>query len=350
MRKEIEIAGRRIGPGQPVYIVAELSANHGQDFDRAAELIRQAQIAGADAVKIQTYTPDTLTIESDKEWFRIGDSSLWAGRTLYDLYQEAFTPWEWQPRLKRIANDLGLALFSSPFDFTAVDFLEAMDVPAFKIASFELVDLPLIKRVAATGKPIILSTGLATLSEIEEAVSTARAAGSNDLVLLKCTSGYPACPEEMNLQTIPHLSQTFNAPAGLSDHTLGVAVPIAAVSLGAVLIEKHFTLSRADGGPDSAFSLEPAEFRNMVDSVRVAERALGTVHYGPAEREQQNLRFRRSLFITENLPAGASLTPQNLRSIRPATGLSPRHYEEVLGRTIVRDVEKGTPLTWDLLR
>jgi pseudaminic acid synthase len=350
MENEIKILGRSIGPGHPVYIVAELSANHGQKFEQAAELIRQAHAAGADAVKLQTYTAETLTIDSDREWFRIGNTSLWAGRTLYDLYKEAFTPWEWQPKLKKIADELGLPLFSSPFDFSAVDFLESMNVPAYKIASFELVDLPLIKRVAVTGKPMIMSTGMATISEIDEAVSTARAAGANELALLKCTSGYPARPEEMNLRTIPHLSATFNVPVGLSDHTLGVTVPVAAVSLGAAIVEKHFTLSRTDAGPDSAFSLEPAEFTAMVDAIRTTEQALGGVHYGATDHEFHNLRFRRSLFITRDVSAGTLLTVENLRSIRPATGLHPRHYEEVLGRRMAKDVEKGTPLTWDLIR
>ena len=349
MGTEIEILGRRIGPGQPVYIVAELSANHGQKFETAAQVIRQAHAAGADAVKLQTYTADTLTIDSGQDCFRIGTGSVWEGRTLYDLYQEAFTPWDWQPKLKTIANDLGLALFSSPFDFSAVDFLEAMDVPAYKIASFELVDLPLIGRVAATGKPMILSTGMASLSEIEEAVSTARCAGATQIALLKCTSSYPAPVGEMNLRTIPHLAATFDVPVGLSDHTLGIGVPVAAVSLGAVMIEKHLTLSRADGGPDSTFSLEPSEFKAMVELVRMTEEALGRIEYGPSEHEMGSRNFRRSLFVTQSIRAGSILTTENVRSIRPSAGLSPRHYDEVLGRRVVRDVERGTPLSWDLL-
>jgi pseudaminic acid synthase len=350
MKNEIQIQGRRIGPGQPVYIVAELSANHGQKLAQAAELIRQAHEAGADAVKLQTYTPDTLTIDSQKEWFRIEETSLWAGRTLYELYNEAFMPWEWQPKLKQIANDLGLPLFSSPFDFSSVDFLEKIDVPAYKIASFELVDLPLIKRVASTGKPVILSTGMATIVEIEESVSAAWQAGATEIALLKCTSGYPASPKEMNLRTIPHLAATFGVPVGLSDHTLGISVPVAAVSLGAAIIEKHLALSRSDGGPDSAFSLEPAEFKAMVEAVRTAEQALGGIHYGSTEDESANLLFRRSLFITKDVSAGSELTPENVRSIRPGMGLPPRHYDQVLGRTVVKDVETGTPLTWDLIR
>ena len=350
MKNEFEIQGRRIRPGQPVYIVAELSANHGQKFERAVELIRLAHEAGADAVKLQTYTPDTLTMNSDRDAFRVGAGSLWAGRTLYDLYTEAFTPWDWQPALKKAANELGLALFSSPFDFSSVEFLESMDVPAYKIASFELVDLPLIRRVAATGKPMIMSTGMATLPEIEEAVTAAREAGANEIALLKCTSGYPARAEEMNLRTIPDLAEKFGVPVGLSDHTLDATVAIAAVSLGAALLEKHLTVSRADGGPDSAFSLEPGEFEAMVKAVRTTERALGHVSYGATEHESKNLGFRRSLFVTEDVAAGMPLTPENLRSIRPAAGLAPRHYEEVLGRTLVKDVERGTPLSWDLIR
>jgi pseudaminic acid synthase len=350
MKNEIQIQGRRIGPDQPVYIVAELSANHGQKFGQAAELIRAAHEAGADAVKLQTYTPDTLTIDSQKEWFQIEKGSLWAGRTLYELYKEAFTPWEWQPKLMKIANDLGLPLFSSPFDFSSVDFLEKIDVPAYKIASFELVDLPLIKRAAATGKPVILSTGMASIAEIEEAVSATRQAGATEIALLKCTSGYPASPKEMNLRTIPHLAATFGAPVGLSDHSLGISIPVAAVSLGAAIIEKHLTLSRADRGPDSAFSLEPAEFKAMMEAVRTAEQALGGIHYGSSEDESANLRFRRSLFITKDVSAGTELSAENVRSIRPAMGLPPRHYDQVLGRTVVRDVEMGTPLSWDLIR
>jgi pseudaminic acid synthase len=345
----IQIAGRNIGPGEPAYIIAELSANHGQDFTQAVEIVRAAHSAGADAVKLQTYTADTLTIQSGKDYFRAGKGTLWEGRTLHDLYCEAYTPWEWQPELKRIANDLGLHLFSTPFDATAVDFLEQMDVPAYKIASFELVDLPLIRRVAATGKPVIMSTGMATLQEIEEAVEAARTAGVSALALLKCTSAYPASPDEMHLRTIPHLSRMFGVPAGLSDHTLGIAVPVAAVALGACIVEKHITLSRATPGPDSAFSLEPREFKDMVEAIRTAERALGAVRYGVSKREAASRNFRRSLFITEDVRAGSPLTPENVRSIRPANGLPPKHYDEVLGRRVARDVERGTPLSWELL-
>lgn len=274
------LAGRPIGPGQPVYIIAELSANHNQNLDEAVKLVHAAREVGADAVKLQTYTADTLTIESTRPEFRIGSGSPWEGRNLYELYQEAYTPWEWQPRLKAVADEIGIHLFSTPFDESAVVFLEQMNVPAYKVASFELVDLPLIERIAHTGKPMIMSTGMASLAEISEAVDTARGAGARDIALLKCTSAYPAPPEEMNLRTIAHLAEAFGVSVGLSDHTLGVEVPVAAVAVGACIVEKHFTLSRKVPGPDSAFSLEPHEFQAMIDAVRTAEKALGSVHYG----------------------------------------------------------------------
>lgn len=345
----MRIAGREIGPGHRTYIIAELSANHTQSFDRAVELIKAAQEAGADAVKLQTYTPDTITMASQKEYFRISGGTLWDGRTLYDLYRDAYTPWEWQPELKAVAEELGITLFSTPFDPTAVEFLEAMEVPAYKIASFELVDLPLIRLVAQTGKPLIMSTGMATLGEIEEAVNAAREAGARDIALLRTNSAYPAPPAEMHLRTIPHLAQTFGVPAGLSDHTLELAVPVTAVALGATIIEKHLTLSRALGGPDSAFSLEPHEFRAMVEAVRIAEQALGEVRYGPTPHEESSRIFRRSLFAIANIKAGEVLTWEKVRSIRPGHGLHPRHLPEVLGRRALRDIPAGTPLSWDLL-
>jgi pseudaminic acid synthase len=345
----IEINGRRIGPGFPVYIVAELSANHRQNFDLAVRLIYAAKESGADAVKLQTYTADTLTIRSDKDYFRISGGTLWDGRTLYDLYAEAYTPWDWQPRLKEIANQLGLDLFSTPFDPTAVDFLEEMDVPVHKIASFEIVDLPLIRRVAQTGKPVIMSTGMATLAEIDEAVQAILQVGGSQLVLLKCTSAYPAPPEEMNLCTIPHLAQAFHLPVGLSDHTLGIAVPVAAVALGACLIEKHFTLSRATPGPDSDFSLEPHEFKAMVEAIRVAEKALGQVSYEVTAREATSRVFRRSLFVVKDIKAGELLTAENVRSIRPGYGLEPRYLPMILGRYAAQDVQEGTPVTLDII-
>jgi N-acetylneuraminate synthase len=340
-----QIAGRRIGPGEPPYVVAEMSANHGQDFATAEAIVRAAADAGADAVKLQTYTADGLTLDCDGPPFRI-EGTVWAGRTLNDLYREAAMPWQWQPKLKRIADGLGLALFSTPFDASAVDFLQQMQVPAYKIASFELVDVPLLRRVARTGMPVILSTGMATLGEIGEAVHVLRSAGCRQLALLKCTSAYPATADEMNLRTITHLAQVFDVPVGLSDHSLEPAVPVAAVALGACIIEKHLTLSRARGGPDTAFSLEPDEFARMVRSVRAAHAALGTVHYGPCEQEAAAVPFRRSLFAVAPIKAGSLLTRENVRSIRPGHGLHPRHFDAILGRPARVDIAAGTPLDW----
>jgi pseudaminic acid synthase len=342
----LEIGGRRIGPGEPPYLVAEMSANHGQDFQQAVKILEAAAAAGADAVKLQTYTPDTLTIDCDGPLFRI-EGTIWAGRTLYDLYGEAYTPWEWLPKLQAIAGQLDLALFSTPFDLSAVDFLERAGVPAYKIASFELVDVPLLRRVARTGKPVLLSTGMATLAEIEEAVQTIREAGGRRLALLKCTSVYPASAEEMNLRTVSHMAGAFGVPVGLSDHSLNLAVPVTAVALGASIIEKHFTLSRKQPGPDSAFSLEPHEFRQMRQAVDAAHQALGAVQYGPSERELASRRFRRSLFVVEDVKSGERFTERNLRSVRPADGLPPRHLEEVLQRSARCDIPRGTPLGWN---
>lgn len=348
-RPYIEIKGRRIGSDYGRYIVAEMSANHNRSFDQAIEILRAAKEAGADAVKLQTYTPEKLTMQSDREYFRIGGGTLWDGRTLYDLYQEAYMPWEWQARLNDAANGLGLDLFSSAFDPSAVDFLEEIGVPAYKVASFEIVDIPLIKKIARTGKPVIISTGMATQNEIKEAVQGARDAGAGQIALLKCTSAYPARPDEMNLKTIPHLAETFGVPVGLSDHTLSIAAPVAAVALGASIIEKHLTLSRSNPGPDSAFSLEPHEFKAMVDAVRTAERALGEVFYGAGKSEESSLAFRRSLFVVKDMKAGSVFTAENVRSIRPAHGLHPRHLPEILGRRATRDIPLGEPLTWDLV-
>jgi N-acetylneuraminate synthase len=344
---ELRIGSRRIGPGEPVYVIAELSANHHQEFDEAVRLVHAARIAGADAVKLQTYTPATITLDCDSSEFRLGAGTLWAGRRLYDLYREACTPWEWQPRLLDAAHEIGLELFSTPFDDSAVDFLEAMGVGAYKIASFEIVDLGLIERVARTGKPVIMSTGMATLPEIAEAMRTARDAGAEEVALLKCTSAYPAPPDEMHLRTIPDLAAAFQVPVGLSDHTLGGEVAVAAVALGACIVEKHFTLSRSRPGPDSAFSLEPSEFRAMVDAIRVVERALGEVHYGPANRERASLVFRRSLFAVEDIAPGEPFTRRNVRSIRPGTGLAPKHLGALLGRYAAVAVPRGTPLRWE---
>jgi N-acetylneuraminate synthase len=326
--------------------VAELSGNHGQDFAQAVRLVEAAAAAGADAVKLQTYTPDTLTLDCDRPEFQIR-GTIWAGRTLYDLYREAATPWDWQPRLRQVAREHGLELFSSPFDATAVDFLEAMDVPAYKIASFEIVDLPLLRRVAATRKPVILSTGMATWEEIDEALRTLRDAGSGPIALLKCTSAYPAGTGEMNLRGIPRLAEVFGLPVGLSDHTLDPAVPVAAVALGAAIVEKHLTLSRAQGGPDGPFSLEPHEFAEMVRAVRAAYQALGSAELAISPGEEVSRRLRRSLFAVRDIRAGQRFTAENVRSIRPADGLHPRHLEQLLGGTARVDIPRGTPLAWD---
>lgn len=349
MEHNITINGRQIGEGKPVYVVAEMSANHSQDFDQAVRILKAAKEAGADAVKLQTYTPDTMTIHCDNEYFQIGKGTLWEGRNFYDLYSEAYTPWEWQPRLKDIADDLGIDLFSTAFDSTAVEFLEDMEVPVHKVASFEIVDIPLIEKMARTGKPLIISTGMATLGEIDEAVQVARKAGATQIALLKCTSAYPALPDEMNLCTIPHLAEAFGVPVGLSDHTLDIAVPVAAVALGACIMEKHFTLSRDIPGPDSAFSLEPDEFKAMVDAIRTVEKTLGKVHYGVSEQEAQSRIFRRSLFVVRDMEAGEMFTPENVRSIRPGNGLHTRHLNDVIGKYTTCNIERGTPLTWDLV-
>lgn len=345
----LKIGNRLIGPGRPTFVVAEMSANHGQEFDAAVRLVRAMKEAGADAVKLQTYTPDTLTIDCDRPEFRIGEGTLWAGKRLYDLYSEAFTPWEWQPKLKELAESLGMHCFSTPFDAGAVDFLERMNVPAHKIASFELVDSALLRRVAHTGKPVILSTGMATLEEIDEAVATLRDAGCVELALLKCTSAYPAPPDGMNLSVIPDMARRYGVPVGLSDHTLGVTAAVTAVALGACILEKHFTLSRAVPGPDSAFSLEPAEFKGMVAAVREVEKMLGRVSYEVAECEKSSRVFRRSLFVVEDVKAGEVFTECSVRSIRPGLGLPPRHLADVLGKRAARDIERGTPLAWELL-
>jgi pseudaminic acid synthase len=345
----IKIGGSFIGPGHPVYIVAEMSANHNQDFDKAVKIIKAAKEAGADAVKLQTYTPNTITLDCDNEYFHI-KGTIWEGKNLYQLYKEAYTPWEWQPKLKKIANDLGMDLFSSPFDKTAVDFLEEMHVPAYKLASFELVDIPLIEHISKTRKPIIISTGMATLAEIEEAVSTIREEGNKELALLKCTSNYPALPEEMNLRTIPHLADAFHVTVGLSDHTIGIAVPVVAVALGACIVEKHFTLSRSDPGPDSSFSLEPHEFKAMVKAIRDAEKALGKVSYEITDKQKATRDFRRSLFVVQDMKKGDVITAKNVRSIRPGHGLHTHYLKNILNKTASCDISRGTPLTWDLIK
>jgi N-acetylneuraminate synthase len=346
--KTFTINGKIIGQRHPTYIIAEMSANHNRSFDNAVKIIEAAKESGADAIKVQTYTPDTITLDSHGEYFKV-KGSIWDGRYLYDLYSEAYTPWEWQPELKQVADSLGLDFFSTPFDSTAVDFLKEMNVPAYKIASFELVDIPLIKKVAQTHKPLLISTGMATLAEIREAINAAMETGNDSLALLKCTSAYPALPEDMNLNTIVHLSEEFGIPVGLSDHTLGIEVAVAAVSLGACIVEKHFTLSRNDPGPDCAFSMEPAEFRAMVDAVKTVEKALGDVKYGAGSQEESSLTYRRSLFAVEDIKKDETFTEKNIRSIRPAYGLHPRFLNDVLGHKAKKDIEKGTPLNWELI-
>jgi N-acetylneuraminate synthase len=349
MKGSIRIGRKIIGRGRRTYCIAELSANHNRKFKDAVSLIHAAKDAGADAVKLQTYTPDTLTIACDNDCFFAGTGTLWEGKNLYELYSEAYTPWEWQPELKEIANNLGMDLFSTPFDHTAADFLEGMDVPAYKIASFELVDLPLIEYVAGLNKPIILSTGMATIEEIDDAVAAIRNAGNNQIALLKCTSAYPATAEDMNLLTIPDMMRRYHVPVGLSDHTLGSVVPTAAVALGACIIEKHLALSRQIPGPDSAFSLEPGEFSDMVRAVRITEKAIGRIRYGVLEHERQNVLFRRSLFVVKDMEAGEEFTDKNVRSIRPGTGLPPKEIRSILGRRAKTGIRRGTPLSYDLV-
>jgi len=331
------------------YIIAEISANHNGSLDTALQMVRIAKDCGADAVKIQTYTADTLTLDSDAEPFRIKGGTLWDGKTLYDLYQEAYTPWEWHEPIFAEAKKAGIDCFSTPFDETAVDFLEQFNPPYHKIASFELVHHPLLKKVAQTGRPVILSTGMATLCEIAAAVEILRDNGCTDLSLLKCTSSYPAPPEEANLARIPHMAAAFNCRAGLSDHTLGIAVPVAAVALGARIIEKHFCRSRSEPGPDSAFSLDPTEFRAMVDAVRVVEKAVGIVTYERTEKEMSGLAFRRSLFFVRDLPKGHRITESDIRIVRPGHGIAPQFFEWALGRELTDSVTRGTPVTLDSL-
>ena len=345
----IEINKRKIGPDFPVYIIAELSANHSQDFAVAEKLVRLAKEAGADAVKLQTFTPDTITINCSTEQFQIKGGTLWDGMTLYDLYSTAYMPWEWQPKLGKLAQKLGIDLFSTPFDRTAVDFLEEMHVPAYKIASFEIVDIPLIKYIASKGKPIIISNGMATLDEIDEALQTIKQAGTSEIALLKCISSYPTPPETSNLRAINYLAKTFSLPVGLSDHTVQLAVPVAAVALGACIIEKHFTISRSIPTLDGEFSLEPEEFAEMVKEVRAAEKALGNERYELSKEESISLPFRRSLYVVEDIKVGELFTEGNVRSIRPAYGLHPRHLKEVLGQQATRDIRRGTPLSWELI-
>jgi pseudaminic acid synthase len=347
---EFSIRNKKIGEKFPIFIIAELSANHLQKFDNAVKLIKAAKEAGADAVKLQTYTPDTITIDCDNEYFQIKQGTLWDGQSLYELYKKAYTPWEWQPKLKEIAESEGLLCFSSAFDKTAVDFLEKINVPAYKIASFEITDIPLIEYVASKGKPVIISTGIATLSDIEEAVNACKRMGNEQIALLKCTSAYPAPLEEINLKTIPSLAQTFKTVVGLSDHTLSISVPIASVALGACIIEKHLTLDRKLGGPDAAFSLEPAELKTMVKLTREVEKVLGEVSYDLTEKMKKRREFSRSLFVVKDMKAGEVFTEENIRSIRPGYGLPPEYLKDVLGKKSTQSIKKGTPLKWELVK
>ena len=347
--KSFFIDDRIIGPRQPTYIIAELSANHHQDVDEAIELVEMAKESGADAVKIQTYTPDTMTIDCKSEYFNIGKGTLWEGENLYQLYSKAYTPWDWTPKLIEAANRIGITLFSTPFDATAIDFLEDFDLPAYKVASFELTDLPLLAKIAACGKPVILSTGMGTLEEIQEAVKTLQDNGCQDFALLKCTSAYPAPIQEANLSRIPDMIDRFDVPVGISDHTLGGFLPAIAVSMGASIVEKHFTKSKKIPGPDSAFSMEPDEFSEMVQKVRLAEKAMGSVTYELTEKEKSSKVFRRSLFAVQEIKTGEAFTKENIRSIRPGFGLPPKYLGAVLGKTAARTMAKGTPLSWELI-
>ncbi|KIL09035.1 N-acetylneuraminate synthase [Clostridium botulinum] len=350
MKNEIKIENKIIGENSPVFIIAEMSANHLQDFDKAVEIIKAAKKAGADAIKLQTYTPDTITIDCDNEYFQITQGTIWDGTTLHKLYEEAYTPWDWQPKLKEIAEKDGLICFSSPFDNTSVDFLEEMDVPAYKVASFEITDIPFIEYIASKGKPVIMSTGIANLSDIEEAVNACKRMGNNQVILLKCTSAYPAPVEEANLMTIPNMTKIFDIVAGLSDHTLGSSVSIAAVALGAKVIEKHFTLSRKDGGPDAAFSMEPHEFKQMVEDIRNVEKALGKVTYELTEKQKKGKEHSRSLFVVKDIKKGEMFTEENVRSIRPGFGMKTKYIRDILGKTAKMDLKKGAPMDWKFIR
>lgn len=346
---EITIADRKIGDNHPVFIIAELSANHNQKFDLAVETIKAAGEVGADAIKLQTYTPDTITIDCSNEYFRIKQGTIWDGMTLYQLYKEAYTPWEWQPALMKLAGEIGLICFSSPFDESAVDFLEDMNVPAYKVASFEITDIPLIEHMASKGKPILISTGIATRCDIEEAVNACKRMGNEQIALLKCTSAYPAPLEEMNLRTIPNMAETFDKVVGLSDHSQSISVPVAAAVLGAKIIEKHFILDRKLGGPDAAFSLQPGEFGAMVNAVRDAEKSVGSVTYDLSERTRKSREFSRSLFVVRDIEEGEMLTKENIRSIRPGYGIHPGCLKDVIGKKACTFLKSGTPLRWEYL-
>ncbi len=346
----IDIQGRKIGAGYPPFVIAEMSGNHNQSLERALKIVEAAAKAGVDALKLQTYTADTMTLDINEGEFYIDDpKSLWYGHSLYQLYQQAYTPWEWHQPIFDRCKELGITGFSTPFDATAVDFLESLDVPCYKIASFENTDLPLIRKVASTGKPMFISTGMATVAELDETVQAIREAGCRDLVLLKCTSTYPATPENTNSLTIPHMRDLFDVEVGLSDHTKGIGVAVASIALGATVVEKHFTLSRADGGVDAAFSMEPEEMRQLAIETERAWQGLGKISYGATEAERESLQFRRSLYIAQDMKIGDIFTPENLRAVRPGYGLPPKYYDLLLGKSIKRDAKKGTPVSWSEL-
>lgn len=346
----ITISDRSIGVKHPPFIIAEMSGNHNQSLERALSIVDAAAKAGAHALKLQTYTAETMTLNIEKDEFLISDKeSLWNGDTLYSLYEKAHTPWEWHKPIFKRCKELGILCFSTPFDETAVNFLETLDTPCYKIASFENIDLHLISKIAATNKPVIISTGLATVSELDEMVRQLRKSGSNDFILMKCTSSYPATPESSNLKTIPHMRDLFNCQIGLSDHTLGIGVSVTAVALGATVIEKHFTLDRSEGGVDSAFSIEPEELKNLIIETKTAWQSIGKVQYGPTENEKKSLIYRRSLYIVKDMKKGEILTNENLKSIRPGCGLSPKYYQELLGKKINQNLKIGTPFRWDFI-
>lgn len=346
---EFDLGIKKIGDNHPVFIVAELSANHVQDFNIAIKTIKAIKTAGADGVKLQTFTPDTITINCNNKYFQIKQGSLWNGKILYQLYKEAYMPWEWQPKLKEVAEDLGLVCFSTPFDKTAVDFLEAIKVSIYKVASFEITDIPLIEYIASKNKPMIISTGIATLCDIEEAINACKRLKNNNVALLKCTSEYPSPLKEVNLNTIPNMAETFKTIVGLSDHTIGISVPLGAIALGAKIIEKHFILDRKLGGPDASFSLEPAEFKTMAKSIREIEEALGEISYKLTGAIEKNKTFSRSLFAVKNIKKGETFTGENIRSIRPGHGLHPRYLKDIIGKKAKRNIKKGTPLMWKLI-
>ena len=350
MSKKIELkSDRLIGEGEPTYIIAEMSANHAGSFERAKEIIHAAKEAGADCIKVQTYTPDTLTIDSNKEYFKIKNGT-WDGENLYNLYKKAYTPWEWQSELKEEAESIGLDFFSTPYEETAVDFLEDLGVDFYKVASFGITHIPFLKYLAAKGKPIIMSTGMATLGEIEEAVKTIKNHGNDQIALLKCSSTYPAVPEDMNLKTLPHLKETFDVPGGLSDHTLGSVSAVAAVAMGADIVEKHLCISRDIKNPDASFSMEPDEFKEMVDKIRTTEKAIGEISYELSDKEKNSRVFRRSIFVVEDIKEGQKFTKENTRVIRPGFGLKPKYFPKVLGKKASENIEKGTPMDWNLIR